>query len=52
MCAEHGREWGTVFAEQMHHVASALAAGEADVMVKFMANETQRVLTEVVVLQL
>ena len=52
MCAEHGREWGTVFAEQMHHVASDLAAGAADAMATFMANETQRVLREVVVLQL
>ena len=51
IAVQHGADWGKMFAEQMQHLAESLAAGHADAVAKFMANETKRVLHDVVVLQ-
>ena len=40
-----------MFAQQMQHLAESLAANDANAVAKFMANETKRVLHDVVVLQ-
>ena len=52
MADNHGEDWAEMFAEMIQHVLDELSAGHSNAFSAFMHKETQRVLTDVPVLQL